>query len=91
MTFFRQLILQEDIFGTPASLILCFLHKLKLSSSQQQLLFQQTYSLFFGMTPNLVNIYRNIDKGCEEIRLQFKELPYSRKLRKVVAIYKQIN
>ena len=40
------------------------------------------------MTPNCPNEISNIDKGCQEIPLQGDELCNSRKLRKVVLIYK---
>ena len=52
----------------------------------QQLLFQWTYSLILGWLLIAETQYRNIGKSCEEVFI--KELRNSRKLRKVVAIYK---
>ena len=51
-----------------------FFHELQLSSTLQQLLFQKTYSLFSQWLLTAQIQYRNIDKGCEEIPRQGKEL-----------------
>ena len=44
--------------------------------------------LVLGMARNCANMISNMDKGCQEIPLEGKELRNSRKLRKLVAIYK---
>ena len=44
--------------------------------------------LVLWMTPNCANTISNMDKGCQETPLKGKELRNTRKLRKVVAIYK---
>ena len=45
-----------------------------LNSALQQLLFQQTYSLFLGWLLVARTEYRNMDKCCEEIPGQGKDL-----------------
>ena len=40
-----------------------------------------------GMTPNYANTISNMEKGCQEIPLQGKELYNSRKFEKIVAVY----
>ena len=54
----------------------------------QQLLFQQTYSLLFGWLLIAQTEYESRDKGCEDIPRQSKDFGHSRKLTKVVAIWK---
>ena len=74
LTFIQQLTLQEDIFQTFSKRfpnIFYFSHDLKLSSTLQQLLFHQTYSLFSGWLLIAQMEYQNRDKGCEEIPRQF--------------------
>ena len=54
----------------------------------QQLVFQKTHSLFLGWLLIEQTQYRNMNKDCEEITRQCKNLQILRKLRKAVAIYK---
>ena len=48
-------------------MVFYFLHILQLINTLQQLLFQQTYSLFLEWLLIVQTQYRNRDKGCEEI------------------------
>ena len=62
LMLFHQLIWHKGIFETAASLILYFY--------LQQMLFQQTYSLFWGWLLIAQTQYRTINKCCEEIPRQ---------------------
>ena len=53
-----------------------------------RLLFQQSYCLFLWLLLLTQTQYRNMNKGCEGILPQGKSLGDSRKLRKIVTIYK---
>ena len=53
-----------------------------------RLLFQQSYCLLLRCLLMVQTQYRNMGKGCEGILPQSKGLHSSRKLRKVVTIYK---
>ena len=53
-----------------------------------RLLFQQSYCLLLRCLLMAQTQYRNMGKGCEGILPQSKGLHNSRKLRKVVTIYK---
>ena len=57
-TYLKRLLLWFSFF---------FTYELQLSSTLQQLLFQQTYSLLFGWFIIVQTQYRNMDKCCEEV------------------------
>ena len=81
LAFFHQLILRVGIFGAvyPYSLAEFIINAL------QQLLFQQTYSLFLWGLLITQTCYQKMGKGCKETLRQNKELHNSYKLRKAVA------